>query len=150
MNIVHFIVLCVSNPESMRNFLLISFLLFLFSSVQSQAKIPNNLIGNWNLVNVQRTFTNASDKDKGYYFFYDTYNEHKAIEINVLGKIRIWRMKAFQFYDLAVSQNEFKIIMYNADKSKNSYTLYEYKLEQGMLILTREDPMIKEVYTFKK
>lgn len=136
----------------MRFVFILTFFLILFFSNRTfcQTTSIDLLKGNWELVQVDRVFNNESDKDKGYYFFYDAYISKKPIQISNDGHMLIWRVQEMRTYDVTITQSEIIISSFNSDKTKKSETAYNYTLSNGILTLSHKDPILTETYTFKK
>ena len=129
--------------------MLFTILLFFSYNLIAQNDQSSAIIGNWTLINVDRNFKNSEISDEANYLFLDAYANHSLVTFNA-SKIDLFRHSKNVSYDYSITANELTIVFYSTDKSKKSITVYSYKIENNKLILTREDPILIEKYTFTR
>lgn len=119
------------------------------STIFSQNTMSNQIQGEWKLDKVNRVFHQSDSKNETNYFFYDAFVNHSMVTFTT-SSIQLTRSGKVVVYDYKISDKELTIIFYSPDKSKQSYTTYNYEIKNGQLILRKEDPIISETYTFSK
>ncbi|MEI6311033.1 MAG: hypothetical protein WCP57_02130 [Bacteroidota bacterium] len=133
--------------------ILISSILLLSTSIlnaQANSNKSSQILGSWELKQVDRKFTNPDELNKENYFFYDAYTNHSLVNFTTTGMINLYRNKQEKSYEYKLTDTELIITFYSADKSKVSATYYSYKLEGNTFRIWRKDPMMSESYTFTK
>lgn len=119
-------------------------------SAQGNSNKSSQIVGSWELKQVDRKFTNSDEANKENYFFYDAYNNHSLVQFTNAGMINLIRNKQEKSYEYKLTDTELIITFYSADKSKVSATYYSYQLEGNSFSIWRKDPMMSEKYTFTK
>lgn len=126
-------------------------LVILFTvNAQSQSNSNTDIIGDWSLTKVDRSFKNAEFNDEANYIFQDAFVNHSIVNFSSNNTISLVRHAQNVTYEFTINANELTMIFYSKDKLKKSITIYNYTISNNQLVLFREDPIISEKYIFVK
>ena len=126
------------------------FLIFFIFNANVYSQINKKLLNSWKIDNYsifnKNTKKNISGEELQSYPFFDVFSESTSLKISKDGKLYMYYNQENNI-NYKIKGNEF-YIYFAESNHKQSYIVYEFKLENQKLTLYREDPLIKESYSF--